>query len=65
MDWYGNGISLKDLDNLYQKFPSRELAEDELEEINRIGDQIKMIQQTLKYWNQLCSDQQLAMARNI
>lgn len=65
LDWRGNGISLTDLDELYQDFPSRELSEDEIEEVNRIGDQVKMIQQTLKYWTQLCADEQLAMARNI
>ncbi|EKT64606.1 hypothetical protein [Providencia burhodogranariea] len=65
LDWRGNGISLTDLDNLYKEFPGRELSEDELEEINRIGDQVKMLQQTLKYWTQLCADEQLAMARNI
>lgn len=65
IDWKGDGINISDLYNLHQKFPGRELTEDELEEINRIGDQIKMLQQTLKYWTQLCTDQQLAFARNI
>lgn len=53
------------LRTLYVDLVGRELSESELEEINRIGDQVKMIQQTLKYWTQLCTDEQLAMARNI
>ncbi|MBS9441025.1 hypothetical protein [Photorhabdus heterorhabditis] len=65
LDWLGSGIDLNDLVNLYSNFPGRELSEDELEEINRIGDQVKMIQQTLKYWFQICKDEQLAIARNI
>ncbi|EKT64605.1 hypothetical protein [Providencia burhodogranariea] len=65
IDWEGVGIDINDLHELYQEFPGRELSEDELEEINRIGDQVKMLQQTLKYWTQLCFDEQLAMARNI
>ena len=43
----------------------RELTDEELEEINRIGDQVKMLQQTLKYWLQICRDEQMAIARNI
>ncbi|WP_249039922.1 hypothetical protein [Photorhabdus asymbiotica] len=65
IDWIGDGIEIKELTKLYSEFPGRELSEDELEEINRIGDQVKMIQQTLKYWLQICKDEQLAMARNI
>ncbi|WP_434525706.1 hypothetical protein [Photorhabdus asymbiotica] len=65
IDWIGDGIEIKELTKLYSEFPGRELSEDELEEINRIGDQVKMIQQTLKYWLQICKDEQLAIARNI
>ncbi|EMA4781811.1 hypothetical protein U3C50_001525 [Providencia rettgeri] len=65
IDWLGNGIDSVDLHDLYSKFPGRELSEDEIEEMNRIGDQVKMLQQTLKYWTQICRDQQLAIARNI
>ncbi|EKT58228.1 hypothetical protein [Providencia burhodogranariea] len=61
----GYGIDYSYLDTMFNDFPPRDLTEDEIEEINRIGDQVKMIQQTLKYWIQLCSDEQLAMARNI
>lgn len=61
-----SGFIAKDyLIELYTNYPGRDLFEEEVEEINRIGDQIKMIQQILKYWNQLLTDEQLAMARNI
>lgn len=53
------------LKKLYKDFSGRKLSDSELEEINRIGDQVKMIQQTLKYWTQLCRDEQLAIVRNI
>ncbi|WP_341663645.1 hypothetical protein [Vibrio sp.] len=46
-------------------FPERELTDDDIEEINRIGDQVKMLQQTLKYWLSICRDEQMAIARNI
>ncbi|WP_075339335.1 hypothetical protein [Yersinia enterocolitica] len=65
LDWLGIGIDMDDLTALYKFYPARELTKEELEEINRIGDQIKMIQQTLKYWVQICSDERLAIARNI
>ena len=35
------------------------------EEINRIGDQVKMLQETLKYWLSVIRDEQLSIARNI
>ncbi|MDN4708194.1 hypothetical protein QYZ43_21195 [Vibrio parahaemolyticus] len=30
-----------------------------------IGDQVKMLQQTLLYWLKICRDEQMAMAQNI
>ena len=64
LDWKGDGINPDDLDDLHSNFPPRELTEDELAEVNRIGDQVKVIQQTLKYWLQICRDEQMAFARN-
>lgn len=46
-------------------FPPRELTEEEIEEVNRIGDQVKMLQQTLLYWLKICKDEQKATAQNI
>ncbi|PMG43891.1 hypothetical protein BCU90_06045 [Vibrio lentus] len=65
IDWMGNGIDNSDLVALYTQFPPRELTDEEIEEINRIGDQVKMLQQTLKYWLSICRDEQMAIARNI
>ncbi|EGQ8131809.1 hypothetical protein C4C99_RS18820 [Vibrio parahaemolyticus] len=53
------------LNRFFKDFPSRELTEDEIEEVNRIGDQVKMLQQTLLYWLKICRDEQMAMAQNI
>ncbi|HHY0447002.1 TPA: hypothetical protein ACVU4T_003952 [Vibrio parahaemolyticus] len=53
------------LDRFFKDFPSRELTEEEIEEVNRIGDQVKMLQQTLLYWLKICRDEQMAMAQNI
>ncbi|EKT60143.1 hypothetical protein [Providencia sneebia] len=61
----GYGIDYQYLEKIFNEFPPRNLTEEEAEEINRIGDQVKMIQQTLKYWLQICNDERLAMARNI
>ncbi|AMF96284.1 hypothetical protein AL538_00375 [Vibrio harveyi] len=47
IDWRGDGIEDDDLIDLYSNFPPRELTEEEIEEVNRIGDQVKMLQQTL------------------
>ncbi|EGQ7778679.1 TPA: hypothetical protein ACHCBX_002860 [Vibrio parahaemolyticus] len=41
------------------------LGDDEITDINRIGDTVKMIQQTLKYWIQIMRDERMAIARNI
>uniref|UniRef100_UPI0040477136 hypothetical protein n=1 Tax=Vibrio anguillarum TaxID=55601 RepID=UPI0040477136 len=65
IDWNGNGLSLPYFENLYATFPARELTKEELKEVNRIGDQIQMLQETLKYWLSIMRDEQLAAARNI
>ncbi len=59
------GIYPQDLLNVLNTFPGRELTEEEIEEVNRIGDQVKMLQQTLQYWLKTCRDEQMAMAQNI
>ncbi|EJG0413071.1 hypothetical protein C4D16_RS21670 [Vibrio parahaemolyticus] len=53
------------LNALYQNYPQRVLGDEDIKEINRIGDNVKMIQQTLKYWYQILRDERLAIARNI
>ncbi|HFG1874602.1 TPA: hypothetical protein ACGF19_003595 [Vibrio cholerae] len=65
IDWNGDGLSLTYFENLYANFPARELTKEELKEVNRIGDQIQMLQETLKYWLSIMRDEQLAAARNI
>ncbi|EJL6507001.1 molecular chaperone, partial [Vibrio cholerae] len=59
------GIPIVDLLNFFKGFPSRVLSDDELKEVNRIGDNVKMIMQTLKYWFQILRDERVAIARNI
>lgn len=59
------GIYPQDLINVLNDFPGRDLTEEEIEEVNRIGDQVKMLQQTLLYWLKICRDEQMAMAQNI
>ncbi|HDZ9215859.1 TPA: molecular chaperone [Vibrio cholerae] len=59
------GIPIADLLNFFKGFPSRVLSDDELKEVNRIGDNVKMIMQTLKYWFQILRDERVAIARNI
>ncbi|QAY37719.1 hypothetical protein ETN89_21140 (plasmid) [Photobacterium damselae subsp. damselae] len=53
------------LNKLYQNYPKRVLGDEDIKEINRIGDNVKMIQQTLKYWYQIMRDERIAIARNI
>ncbi|MCC4237901.1 hypothetical protein LL266_15505 [Vibrio anguillarum] len=65
IDWIGDGINTNDLVLLYANFPSRELTKEELKEVNRIGDQVQMLQETLKYWLSIMRDEQLAAGRNI
>ncbi|MCS6235364.1 hypothetical protein G3495_09550 [Shewanella baltica] len=62
---YDGTIQAQYLTDLYKNFSPRQLTDEDIKEINRIGDQVKMIQQTLKYWLQICRDEQLAVARNI
>ncbi|HFG1863475.1 TPA: molecular chaperone, partial [Vibrio cholerae] len=59
------GIPIADLLDFFSGFPSRVLSDDELKQVNRIGDNVKMIMQTLKYWFQILRDERVAVARNI
>ncbi|ELJ8564368.1 TPA: molecular chaperone [Vibrio cholerae] len=65
LDYIGTGIDKSYLDSLFKNFPSRVLTDDELKKVNRIGDNVKMIMQTLKYWFQILRDERVAVARNI
>ncbi|HCG9847051.1 molecular chaperone [Vibrio parahaemolyticus] len=65
VDWNGTGLDLQYFKDLYTKFPSRVLGDEDIKEINRIGDNVKMIQQTLKYWYHILRDERLSIARNI
>ncbi|EGQ8220053.1 molecular chaperone [Vibrio parahaemolyticus] len=65
LDWTGVGLNIQDLVSLYSNFPPRVLSDEDIKEINRIGDTVKMIQQTLKYWIQIMRDERMAIARNI
>ncbi|EJU9794631.1 hypothetical protein AAHL06_004321 [Vibrio parahaemolyticus] len=51
--------------DFFNNYPSRLLTDEEIKNINRIGDTVKMIQQTLKYWVQIMRDERMAVARNI
>ncbi|MCX8858516.1 hypothetical protein [Vibrio parahaemolyticus] len=62
---YNGKLNQTYLTSLYQNHPSRVLGDDEITDINRIGDTVKMIQQTLKYWIQIMRDERMAVARNI
>ncbi|WP_029826041.1 hypothetical protein [Vibrio parahaemolyticus] len=62
---YDGKLNQTYLTGLYQNHPSRVLGDDEITDINRIGDTVKMIQQTLKYWIQIMRDERMAIARNI
>ncbi|EGR0608693.1 molecular chaperone [Vibrio cholerae] len=59
------GIPISSLLGFFNDFPSRVLSDEELKEVNRIGDNVKMIMQTLKYWFQILRDERVAIARNI
>ncbi|WP_185759812.1 hypothetical protein [Vibrio pectenicida] len=65
IDWNGDGLGAEYFKDMYTNFPQRELTDEDIKEINRIGDQVKMLQQTLKYWLSICRDEQMAIARNI
>ncbi|EOW7150861.1 hypothetical protein ACOZ82_004438 [Vibrio parahaemolyticus] len=65
IDYTGIGLDSTFFVNLYQKFPPRVLSDEDTKNINRIGDTVKMIQQTLKYWIQIMRDERMAVARNI
>lgn len=64
-DFDGVGVGSEFINELVNAFPVRELTEDEVKEINRIGDQVRMLQETLKYWLSIIRDGQLQTARNI
>lgn len=64
-DFDGVGVDAGFIDELVNAFPPRDLTKEELKEVNRIGDQIQMLQETLKYWLSIMRDEKLAAARNI
>lgn len=59
------GIPISSLESFFVDFPARVLSDEELKLVNRIGDNVKMIMQTLKYWTQILRDERVAIARNI
>lgn len=65
MNFPGYGINPSYLEKLFVDFPSRDLTEDEIKQVNDIGDQVKVLQQALLYWLKVCRDEQLASARQI
>ncbi|AUI86433.1 hypothetical protein BS333_08550 [Vibrio azureus] len=62
---YQGTISIDYLNKLYEQFPTRPLTDDEVKKLQNISDQIKMLQETLKYWLSVIRDEQLSIARNI
>jgi len=59
------GVDKNYFDTLFNDWPAITLTDEDLKEVNRIGDNVKMLQQTLKYWLTILRDEQLAIARNI
>ncbi|EJL6604501.1 molecular chaperone [Vibrio cholerae] len=64
LDFAGE-LNINWLNNLAKNYPKRILGDDDIKEINRLGDSVKMIMQTLKYWFQIMRDERVAIARNI
>ncbi|AGB12615.1 molecular chaperone [Vibrio parahaemolyticus] len=62
---HAGGISIESLETFFDGFPARVLSDEELKLLNRIGDNVKMIMQTLKYWTQILRDERVAVAKNI
>lgn len=64
LDYVGT-ISSTFISDLVNQFSGRDLTKEDLTEINNIGDQVKMLMQTLKYWLTTVRDEQLSAARNM
>lgn len=62
---YAGWIDATYLRELYQNFPPKDLTKEDIKEVNSIGDQVKMLMQSLKYWLTTLRDEQLSIARNI
>lgn len=62
---YDGWIDAAYLKALYEQFPPKDLTKEDLTEVNNIGDQVKMLMQTLKYWLTTVRDEQLSMSRNM
>ncbi|NOF33108.1 hypothetical protein [Vibrio cholerae] len=65
VDWSGNGIDIPQLISVYTKFPPRDLDENDIKELNRLGDETRLIMETLKYWISILRDSKISVARNI
>ncbi|EGR2498365.1 molecular chaperone [Vibrio cholerae] len=64
LDFAGE-LNFEWLNDLAENYPKRILGDEDIKEINRLGDSVKMIMQTLKYWFQIMRDERVAIARNI
>ncbi|EGR5566837.1 molecular chaperone [Vibrio cholerae] len=64
LDFAGE-LNISWLNDLSKNYPKRILGDEDIKEINRLGDSVKMIMQTLKYWFQIMRDERVAIARNI
>ncbi|GHY16918.1 molecular chaperone [Vibrio cholerae] len=64
LDFHGE-LNRHWLEDLADNYPKRILGDEDIKEINRLGDSVKMIMQTLKYWFQIMRDERFAIARNI
>lgn len=62
---YNPYITDTEASDLVTTFPGRDLTKEDLTEINNIGDQVKMIMQTLKYWLTTTRDERLSISRNM
>ncbi|EPC4928871.1 molecular chaperone [Vibrio cholerae] len=64
LDFHGE-LNRNWLEDLAKNYPKRILGDEDIKEINRLGDSVKMIMQTLKYWFQIMRDERVSIARNI
>jgi hypothetical protein len=64
MDYAGSqSIDSEALDDIAANFPARSLTEEETKRMNDIGEQVKALFETLKYWLSIMRDNVLASAR--
>lgn len=65
LTYNGDSFGSTQITDLISQLQPASISEETLQQLNNLGDKVKAIEESLKYWITLIKDSMLAMARNI